>query len=189
MKLSKPAIKARQRNAQKSSGPKSEAGKARVSRNALSHGLAVPYGLLPNVNPLIEALAEAFLKSFGVERPDPSTWSAACLFAEAQLDLNRIRAIRCDTLTREIVTTRNTTLRELKNIAVIAERIEDPWEAIQFVDEQSKDKIIYSNPPLMNRYKLQSPLLARIDRYERRAFSRRKRAFDLLAEIKHKPKL
>ena len=41
-------IEANRKNARKSTGPKSPAGKAKSSMNALKHGLSTPYGLLPN---------------------------------------------------------------------------------------------------------------------------------------------
>ena len=44
-------IDANQKNAQHSTGPKTDAGKAKSSRNALKHGLTAEAAVLPNENP------------------------------------------------------------------------------------------------------------------------------------------
>jgi hypothetical protein len=46
------------RNARQSTGPKSAAGKARVAKNPLRHGLAIPARLDPALNREIEGFAE-----------------------------------------------------------------------------------------------------------------------------------
>src|SRR5262249_7064200 len=53
-------IEANRQNAQRSTGPKTATGKARVAQNAITHGLLSEQALLPDEDPeALEALAEA----------------------------------------------------------------------------------------------------------------------------------
>src|SRR5215208_3787221 len=81
-------IAANRRNATLSRGPKTVAGKAKSSRNAFRHGLAIRAARDPAIASAIEPLAQTLI--------DPSTarLNEAMVAAEAQLDLARIRATR-----------------------------------------------------------------------------------------------
>ena len=119
-------IAANRRNARKSTGPKSVRGRARSSRNALRHGLAVPVEADPHVRDEVKKLAKAIAAAAGLARPG----EAAHAFAEAEFDLLRIRKLRSTV-----------------------------FNGAGFIDFASwNDK------------------LSKLARYERRAFSRRKRA-------------
>ena len=82
------------RNAKKSTGPKTAAGKARASRNALQHGLSVPIDFLPELAQRRDQIAGA-IKAAGVGE-------GATALAEALLQLERIRAIRCAALKDQV---------------------------------------------------------------------------------------
>jgi hypothetical protein len=127
-------IAANRRNAKKSTGPRSEAGRRRSRRNALRHGLAVAIGSLPSYSDDIEALAKALVGDGG-----PPTEFARQV-AEAELDLLRIRKIRASQLN------------------VVVGNLDAPSEAYAELAEN----------------------LAKLERYERRAYSRRKRALGAL---------
>ena len=127
------------KNAQKSTGPRSELGRLRSRRNALRHGLAVAIGSDPSFSKDIESLATILASG----RSGQLVQEFARQGAEAHLDLVRIRQRRAERL--------DATLGNLKST------LEDYAE-------------------LNNN-------LAQLERYERRAFSRRKRA--LLALSKH----
>jgi len=127
------------KNAQKSTGPRSELGRLRSRRNALRHGLAVAIGSDPSFSKDIESLATILASG----RSGQLVQEFARQGAEAHLDLVRIRQHRAERL--------DATLGNLKST------LEDYAE-------------------LNNN-------LAQLERYERRAFSRRKRA--LLALSKH----
>lgn len=183
MRLTPQAKAARRANARKSSGPKSDAGKSRVARNALAHGLSIPLGLLPNAKERIEALAEALLVSLGFSKSDASAWHAACSFTEAQLDCERIRSMRHDALTRAIIRHEKAPKAEFKTVMSRAKATKDFDQMLKMVDTLSDGRFVSSNPPLPEKYKLLSSLLQSFDRYERRAISRRKKALRLLSEL------
>src|SRR5476649_2386018 len=75
-----------QRNAKKSSGPRSKAGLRRSSRNARRHGLAVAVKLDSSVS----AELEKFLAALAGERGEV-LGEFTVQFAEAETDLRRIR--------------------------------------------------------------------------------------------------
>jgi hypothetical protein len=83
-------IKANRENAKKSAGRKSAAGRARSSRNALRHGLSLPLTL----NAEVAAEADLIRKSLVSQQAKPTQVVAAIEFAQAHLDLLRIRAVR-----------------------------------------------------------------------------------------------
>ena len=125
-------IAANQRNAKKSTGPRSSAGRAVSRLNALRHGLAVPIGNGSALGDAVEDLAKVLSSASGFQGVSEVAREAA----EAQLDLSRIRKIRTHL-----------------------------YETIYFVDAAGRDRLAELNDKL-----------AKLERYERRAFSRRKRA-------------
>jgi hypothetical protein len=91
-------IAANRRNGQKSVGPRSESGKARSSRNAHRHGLAVPVftvGLEAQLNDLARRFAE--------DSDDAKVLAQAEIAAYAQLDLERVRKVHATMLERALV--------------------------------------------------------------------------------------
>jgi hypothetical protein len=83
-------IRANRENAKRSAGPNTAAGRARSSRNALRHGLSLPLTL----NKEMAAKAGLIRTSLVSEQASPTQVVAAIEFAQAQLDLLRIRAVR-----------------------------------------------------------------------------------------------
>jgi hypothetical protein len=77
-------------NAMKSTGPRTAAGRRKSSRNAYRHGLSLPMPVDPQVLVEIEAVAQAVAD----ETASEDQLEVAMAFAEAQLDLKRIRAAR-----------------------------------------------------------------------------------------------
>ena len=136
---------ANRRNARRSTGPKSAAGKAKVAKNALRHGLAVSPRLYQTLNWDIEELA-ALIAGKGASS---HRLECARRIAEAQIDLRRIRQVRISM-----------------------------WSRWKVGDTKSSDA---SGPAPalsgadMDMNALMKQLL-RLDRYERRALSRRKAA-------------
>jgi len=126
-------IAANRNNAKKSTGPRSDAGRAASRRNARRHGLAIAIGTDPAFQDEIEKLAKTLSLSQGVQHVDERTREAA----EAELDLLRIRKVRAWVL-----------------------------ETLYFAGNGATS----SNLAEVN------DKLAKLERYERRAFSRRNRA-------------
>src|SRR5262245_11930591 len=82
---------ASRRNARASTGPKTQAGKARVSRNARRHGLTLPAHAEPALAPEIEDIARDIERSVTGATRDAARHALACRIAEAMIDLRRIR--------------------------------------------------------------------------------------------------
>src|SRR5215216_3084192 len=81
-------IAANRRNAQKSTGPRTAAGKERASRNAYRHGLRTFFGV--NAAADVERIARELA---GAEQ-GPIIMSWARTAAEAALDIERVRRLR-----------------------------------------------------------------------------------------------
>lgn len=156
-------IQANRRNAQRSTGPRSRKGKRRVSKNALRHGLATRILDDPEKSPQVEQLVRALAPE---GRPD--RLQLARIVAEAELEVIRVRTARRNLLYLEEVRAFPAHLR--MNI-----RQESSHEPVCMIADQ------VHLVSLDSEYKARAVLgaltqLARLDRYERRALSRRRRA-------------
>jgi hypothetical protein len=92
-------VRANRLNAARSTGPKTAAGRARVSRNARKHGLRMPVLSSPALAAEVEARAQRMLHA--VKVPDKSgdhLLEFARNLAEAEVDLKRVRDVRNDLL-------------------------------------------------------------------------------------------
>jgi hypothetical protein len=132
-------IESNRKNAQKSTGPRSEAGQRRSRRNALRHGLAIAIGSDPSSSEDINRLAGILAQG----RSGPNIGEFAHQAAEAEIDLLRIRKLRASRINAGVRGKSETRLDDHS-------RLDDE--------------------------------LATFERYERRAFSRRKRAFRAMTE-------
>jgi hypothetical protein len=86
--------RANRRNAQKSTGPKSAAGKARVARNAVRHGLSLPVLGDPALSPEVADIARMLAKSLTGRELDALGHALACRIAEPIVDLRRVNEAR-----------------------------------------------------------------------------------------------
>jgi hypothetical protein len=130
-------IESNRKNAQRSTGPRSEAGQRRSRRNALRHGLAIAIGSDPSFSDDIRRLASILARGNRGQKIGEFAHQAA----EAEIDLLRIRKIRA-----------------------------------------SRFNAILGNPETKLDHSELNEELAKLERYERRAFSRRKRAFRAITE-------
>ncbi len=124
-------IRANRRNALRSTGPRSLAGKFIAARNSRRHGLTLPVLGDPSLTAEVIALAREIETTTIGHEADSAGHMLACRIAEAMVDLGRVR---------------------LAKLPIVAALHADACDL----------------PTLMR--------LSRLDRYERQALGRRKRA-------------
>jgi hypothetical protein len=140
------------------------AGKAVSSRNALRHGLASISRHNAAFAPRIEAIARAIRP----EAADSESWEQALIIGESTIVLRCVRAERIALIER------------LLGSAMISRRCR-AWRA-EAVECESKPS---SPQDELEAMCLDRPGLNRLERYERRALSRRKRAVESLIAIQN----
>jgi hypothetical protein len=201
-------IAANRINAQRSSGPRSTVGKARVSSNALRHGLAAQKHFDAMRSRDIDLMARAMCG----DDIDPLLFEQAQLIAESELLLRCVRveqlavierlrdvnavplAIRDDSMARA-----KTRVLKMDLAAAELERMRARFDAMT-AEERTKlqedydrelDELDSKPAPIQERDEVDAmreamPDLERLARYERRAWSRRKRSMRKFMEIKIK---
>src|SRR5437763_1543 len=88
--ISAARLAANRANAQKSTGPRTGAGKMRAAQNARRHGLTLPVASDPDCCQAIATLARAIAGSAGA----PQLHDLALRVAAAEIDLRRVRLAR-----------------------------------------------------------------------------------------------
>jgi len=174
-------LQANRENTRASTGPRSAAGKARSARNAHRHGLAIPVWS----DCALAADAEALAHKIAGAGASPELLALARRIAEPQIDLVRVRKVHHDLIARifddpvPVLATQAAAMRRARALIRIDKLLDKqlpiPSELRQLVErpeESEKFSLFTSNV---------ARSLAAMDRYERRALSRRKaaiRAFD-----------
>jgi hypothetical protein len=137
-------LRANRANSQASTGPKTQRGKIRAAQNARRHGLS----LSVLTDPLLCEETETLAQSLAGDEPCPALLEAARRAAQAQIDLARIRKVRHDLFVRRL------------------QKVQPEPEASRTSkSSQIRSTVILTEIP--QEYAL-------LDRYERRALSRRK---------------
>src|SRR5262249_20665406 len=202
-------IAANRINGRRSRGPKTQAGKARASRNAFRHGLAAITRSNPVIFPEIERMAEAMCAG----HRDPFLFEQALIIAESDYLLGRVRAERVLMIERLRDSTAIPLTKRVNCVALVEPRrqqAELAWDEItrikaRFGMSEEELHLPLGDPHKMRRLGSEPacgwrpappverdesdalckalPDLERLARYERRAWSRRKRAFRRFIEI------
>jgi hypothetical protein len=142
-------LRANRANAQASTGPKTRRGKIRAAQNARRHGLS----LSVLTDPLLCEDAETLACALAGEQASDALLEAARRASEAQIDLVRIRRARHDLLVRRLQKVQPTP--EASRTSNLSEP----------KSPQNKSTVMLTEIP--EEFTL-------LDRYERRALSRRK---------------
>jgi hypothetical protein len=181
-------ISANRANARASTGPTTAQGRARSARNAHRHGLTLPVLVDPALSQEVEALA----REMAGANASSEIQELARRIAEAQIDLRRVRCARHSLLSSALgdldYDSRRAARKKSKVAAYIAKRIVRLTpEAAQLLKPLAVRILDYARSRPEGPQKFATILfdmtqrLAVMDRYERRALSRRKfaiRAFD-----------
>jgi hypothetical protein len=199
-------IAANRRNSQKSCGPRSAAGKAIASRNALRHGLAATLHMRPERSSELERLARAICG----DDNDPLLLEQALVIAANERMLRSIDAQRTAVIER---------LRDIKSIALakgdnslalakasfqhmqqnpryneeydaLMDRLSrprtepDPDPDQEWVPDFDAARKLYKERDECEALEKAAPDLVRLERYHRRTWSRQRRAIRAFANMK-----
>jgi hypothetical protein len=169
-------IAANRKNAAKSTGPRSIAGRLRVSRNALRHGLSLPI----SANAEAATVASDLAGLIAGENPSPARIELARRIADAKIDLDRVREVRI------------AALPAMPEVQMVLSKEEEQsfWRASEALARNPCDKaaaecFAQSRFLYYDRLEEKRPVPlpdavfdpARLQRYERRAWARLKAAF------------
>lgn len=169
-------VDANRRNAKKSTGPRTGAGKSRVAKNAHRHGLAVPVAALPEFETKVTVLA----RRIAGENPSPKRAELARRVAEAEVDLQRVRAAKQLLLNGSIKIAPRRTIKETMAFIRRASKALDgdvnAWAQIAAEENQINPSPEKGSGAEAGVARIADAVreLAKLDRYERRALSRRR---------------
>jgi hypothetical protein len=162
--ISKRKVAANRRNAAHSTGPNTAKGKARASRNAYKHGLAVSVLNDRAISAEVERLARSIVGETGT----PYELMQARVVAETEFDLLRVWATRLKITEASI----GAVVPELASGAQRAGALPDSPMQSQFLEAQRAYAVLRA-----------LPRLEMLERYERRAFSRRQRDYQANLQV------
>jgi hypothetical protein len=175
-------LKANRANARTSTGPRTRQGKIRSAQNARRHGLSVSV----LTDPLLSKDAENLARAIAGEGADgPGILDCARRVADAQIDLQRVRAARLGLLQSYLSNPKYIPIGKLRERIRVLNRLVSMMKRMtpQEISDPSFQKFAYD---VRSKQHPQGPKkfvyiladltkeLKAMDRYERRALSRRK---------------
>ena len=168
-------IQANRANAQASTGPKTAQGRTRSARNALRHALSLPVCSNPALSEEVETLA----REIAGPGANAETQDLARRVAEAQIDLRRVRCARHKLLSDALADPHYDRWREKrKKMAVLRSLMRKNAPDLPVENVVATPQGPHKFATILSQ---EAKQLLAMDRYERRALSRRKsaiRAFD-----------
>jgi len=180
-------VLANRRNAKRSTGPKSRAGKARVAKNAFKHGLSISAGSLLQYSPEIER----YLQQLIDDQTPAAAKEEAFNIASAQVDIDRARRIRLSLYDNPTARVKKPTQREAARALNAQVRFLD---SLYFYNEETGQAHFFVKTPekieefdalfsldkkdvrLEEGMGILAPTLSKLWRYESRALTRRDKA-------------
>ena len=174
-------IAANRRNAAKSTGPRSSAGKSRANGNAYRHGLSVRVDASAPLAPQLETRA----RKIAGKAEDALTLEAAREIVQAELDLARVRRAKVALIERaRAFGTADRPQGSVSYVDDVLNATVEPGRAMSgpIASSPLMPSPVPDRPAQADRRVL--PALRRLDRYERRAAARRDRAVMDLARAK-----
>ena len=165
-------IRANSVNARASTGPRTAQGKSRAAQNARRHGLSLPVISDPVLSEEVEALA----REIAGEATDDNTYQLARRIAEAQIDLLRVRRAHRQLLSGNLDDPYYDSHANTRaKVAVISKLLKPNAPDIPTA---ALTRFLTSTPQGAHKFALilsqEAKALLAMDRYERRALSRRK---------------
>jgi hypothetical protein len=166
-------IAANRRNARKSTGPRSGAGKKRASRNAYRHGLTLSITSTAAFAKQLDTL----VRKIAGDTEDAITLERALQIAQAELDLSRVRRAKVALIERasafgELDPPRLTVTQMIRVLKAFDRGrfiVPKSIDALATMPSQEPDRSAEAVRRVL-------PELRKLDRYERRAAAQRERA-------------